>query len=215
MSRFVFRGLQNNEIEPANQLQLDRIKRALHQRIYVVESTNGNNGHDVHTIMGASDTEYEVVIHRTNLFRMDHTCNCPDFSRRGQPCKHIYSALFRIYKLAPEVFVDPDDTEELLAENFHERRQYSRYQGPHAVDDWLDEDEEPRPKKKIKRVVMATEAPEDAKECGTCSVCYEEFDGEEAQVWCIECKQTIHADCKRQWFKKNKTCPLCRHKYTA
>jgi hypothetical protein len=202
MNNFVFNGFLE-PVEPVDRFQVDRIKRALHQRIYVINSDRVGQ-ESRHRIMGASNREYNVVIRHNDILGTDHTCSCIDFRNRSKACKHIYSALFRIHRIRPETFIAESDTDELLEENFHERRHYN----PDPP-----ERRAPR-KKKVQQSDMLTEEPDDAVEGITCPICYEDYEKDgELRVWCVACKQVLHEDCKRMWFKNHRTCPLCRHKY--
>lgn len=43
----------------------------------------------------------------------------------------------------------------------------------------------------------------------TCAICIDDV----SEAPGLECGHLFHKDCLAEWFKKSRTCPVCRHKY--
>lgn len=61
----------------SGQAQIDRFEKAAHQPMKILSY----NEHNFAKIQGSGDNWY--------LTSLD-VCSCPDFEKRGRPCKHIY-----------------------------------------------------------------------------------------------------------------------------
>jgi E3 ubiquitin-protein ligase BIG BROTHER-like protein len=47
-----------------------------------------------------------------------------------------------------------------------------------------------------------------------CNICQFEYrDGEKAMH--LPCRHQFHPDCIKEWFKENRTCPVCRYEVEA
>lgn len=71
--------------------KIERQKRALYNTLPISINTKDFSGHFVTSALITSD-EYDVLIYETTL----SSCTCPDFKRRGGPCKHIYRLFYEL-----------------------------------------------------------------------------------------------------------------------
>ena len=47
-----------------------------------------------------------------------------------------------------------------------------------------------------------------------CDVCQMEYESRD-QTITLPCRHLFHAACIKQWFKENRTCPVCRYEVEA
>jgi hypothetical protein len=89
-----------------------RISRALTQRLHLLEvvvpTPWSPPGHPerlgTYRVTGLSDV-YTVHMGVNSL----HTCTCPDYSGRQEPCKHIFFILFRVMNIDVQTWLDGAD----------------------------------------------------------------------------------------------------------
>jgi hypothetical protein len=59
--------------------------------------------------------------------------------------------------------------------------------------------------------VNLNRGPFEKSECSKeCSICYDEYDGNDVQVIMLGCFHIFHSKCILDWLKRNFTCPNCR-----
>lgn len=172
-----------------------------------------------------------------NISPITATCDCPDFERRGKPCKHMLCVLLRILKLKDSTFTTPKQvakhyaqvTETLLGLFHHNPDQPD----PRELDPKLLEAPKKRKRKssdvslesptKIKKEAntqdtikeetpkVDNETPETSEEM--CLICLLEFiPNADAILQCSShCKRWLgHKECLQGWFTKSNLCPLCK-----
>lgn len=182
--------------------EVERIIKALSQRIYIMETQTRDNK-QFHNVMGNSNSIYAVCICTDDLMNGMHICTCMDFKFRKNNikcCKHIYLILFRVHLIEPKSIIN--ERYHYMIDDFNQMRINIATQRK-------------LPSKALAFEYMLMDEPTDAKESECCAVCYENFDSNENEklCWCVECKRGLHLDCIQRWFKFNQTCPLCRYQY--
>lgn len=82
--------------------QEQRIDRALSEKISIVQFEKvTDSSHEpslLFHIMGAQKNVYHVTITPKKC-----TCNCPDYTTRHYPCKHLYYVWINVFKCPPYV----------------------------------------------------------------------------------------------------------------
>ena len=89
-----------------------RKNRGLTQKLFIIESKSDYD----YVIMGSTGNVYDVTI--SNI----PTCTCPDFTTRGNRCKHIYFIMMKIMKVIndeQEEYSDDDIAQMVLNKNLN------------------------------------------------------------------------------------------------
>ncbi|GLJ30571.1 hypothetical protein SUGI_0605300 [Cryptomeria japonica] len=179
----------------------ERIKRALEQRLYLIDKKTLEVG-------GSSACELFVLGATGNVYcvRLDlrPSCTCPDFLK-GNTCKHILFVMLRVFKLPPndpriwQKALIPSELDDLL----HSSSVDDAVLASHLV------------RSRFHQVTGSTpRAPQRDLE-GDCPVCYESLAGcSEPVVFCNVCGNSVHKDCFVKWSKSKRpgavTCIYCR-----
>ncbi|KAH9070539.1 hypothetical protein Ae201684P_002896 [Aphanomyces euteiches] len=191
-----------------NQQTRDRIERAKHQRMFMIEKQVLSPLHQTFAVLGSTGNIYTVSIEHVP------TCTCPDFLR-GNLCKHIlfvYLKCLRVNASSPLVFQKALLTSELRVIFESASRVDPRVVANHqviahykaAMNGESLEQEEVRVEQK-------------SLEGTDCPICFEDLADGRPVVWCkAQCGNNIHNECFDQW-KKSKlqsggqlTCVYCR-----
>jgi hypothetical protein len=186
----------------------ERIQRALNERMYLINRMRISNSEESFYMKGSGKTCYTVEVKEVPQ------CDCLDFAKRQDICKHILFIYLRILKVNLKTFEFKRKytTEEI------EKMLQNAAPDPSALADetlkkFYDED---------KSEVIETESKITRKEIeGECPICYEEF-GSEELVWCkTTCGNNIHKDCFDNWMATKLstpggkvTCVWCRADWT-
>lgn len=177
-----------------------RIERALRQRMFLVAATPipGDVGWRL-SVEGSQGVVYKVVLRSREC-----SCTCPDFLRRGRPCKHILFVLARVAKCRSEACAIPPSPRAFrltpgLAEAL--RRALVFHVESHRA-----ADAPPPPPSAAEPT-----GPEDAGVDGDCAICFEGLAGGGALARCeSSCGNRFHLECITRWVARTPTCPLCR-----
>ena len=164
-----------------------RITRALTQKMYMIDCTEKKNGF-VCTVEGSTGKHYLVELKKVD----GCCCDCPDFEKRGEMCKHIFFVLVRVAKTpVSEVATDADTF--VLSDDLVTRIKNAT-DPTHAV----------------------TESFE-ARLTNECGVCYEDFTEIDKDLRkCTTCLKALHDSCMELWIRSCATrghpctCPYCR-----
>ncbi|KAG9403606.1 hypothetical protein AC1031_006247 [Aphanomyces cochlioides] len=191
-----------------NQQTRDRIERAKHQRMFMIEKQVLSPLHQTFAVMGSTGNIYTVSIEQVP------TCTCPDFLR-GNLCKHIlfvYLKCLRVNASSPLVFQKALLTSELRA----------IFESASRVDPRVVANQQVIAHYKAAMKGESLEQEEVSVEQksleGTdCPICFEDLADGRPVVWCkAQCGNNIHNECFNQW-KKSKlqsggqlTCVYCR-----
>jgi len=150
------------------------------------------------------------------------SCSCPDFGRRGKPCKHMLCVLLRILKLKDTDFTSIEQVGEsydqitptFLKLFHHEATSLpSTNEEGEEAKETVSEDEE---HKKSETVNVKEEKPkpeETPTEEEMCLICLLEFIPNEGTMskCTSHCKRWLgHQECLNTWFQKSRCCPLCK-----
>ena len=159
------------------------------------------------------------------------TCNCPDFERRGKPCKHMLCVLLRILKLKDQEFT----TKTQVGKSYNEIT--TTFLKLFHHDKPVEEDIESHGKKRKRKGSMkgeasvAKESPAKAETLvesklpssesapaadepeEMCIICLLEFhpSAETMSRCSADCQRWLgHKECLQSWFQKSSCCPLCK-----
>jgi hypothetical protein len=195
---------------------LDRIKRAITQRLYLV------NQEDVSCIETGFGRKYAVLGSTGNVYDVKiaqiPTCSCPDCAK-GRLCKHIIFVMVKVLHV-------PQDSELVYQQALLQselgfifdsapktatgvvqakKEVVAAYKKTFCLDEKEEEEEEP-----------VAEAEVNVKEAeGDCPVCFEDLAGGEALDSCSTCRNFIHKDCLKMWLAVQLTCCYCRTDWHA
>jgi len=186
----------------------DRRERAVTQRLYLLEENLKSDNLMIYTVMGSTGNVYEIQLNFT-YDEEEWECNCPDFARRQQKCKHIY---FIQYKVLPGFNGSATWAE----------RAMGRYKKPCSVI---------APEMVLKEFSKITGSVESEENTPTtveeifgnkqrpylgesCAICFDDMTAECKLVFCYEsCGNSVHQDCFVKWAKHQSitSCVHCRH----
>jgi hypothetical protein len=203
-----------------SQNTLDRIERALSQRMYLIARKPSDPKQPLlrdFVVLGSVGNVYNVSICHTP------TCECPDF-RKGYICKHIlfiFLKVLRVPQTSPLVYqkallsnelkdifdnAPKDPTEDVLADDAV-REKYQEVTGENVTH----LQSKKRKQSDIRRLVLPGEL---------CPICYDEMNEKEDLVWCeTQCGRNVHRNCFEQWANQKQscqetvTCVYCRAKW--
>jgi hypothetical protein len=197
-----------------NYCKLDRMKRALTQRMYLVhveDLTCIETGFcKKYAMLGSTGNVYDVEI------RQIPTCSCP--CDKGRFCKHIIFVLMKVLYVPKDselvyrsVFTQselgmlfnttPMTTTSLVHANHEVVKAYK-------TTFCLDEKNE-----EVQPVVKAGLNGKVAE--GDCPVCFEDLVGEEPLDSCSTCRNFVHTECLKRWLAVQMNCCYCRTDWLA
>ena len=170
-----------------------RIERCYTDNIYLIESLPPEEEYPYernYLIMGNSGKTYTVTISN------EPSCTCPDYTTRGNRCKHIYFVLIRImniYEYTEEYYTDDE-----LAQMF--------LNIPQVAKDLMYQGEKPTEQKEVSQKFEKGDI---------CPICLDPLEnGKELDYCKYSCGKTIHKKCFSMWEKsKGGICVFCRGKW--
>jgi len=212
-----------------------RIKRALEERLFVVDNLDVSSSCRQFAIMGSTGNVYTVQI------GSDVRCTCPDFARGFHNCKHLLYVLIRVLRVSrtdPRLVAKRFPAAEvarLLSEAPHVhpscladarvRSAYEQIKGG-ATEQQVQDDASGAPKVAATHAASAGAAPlslsgrprtplDDAEEL--CAICFDDLTSHDDTVWCRrQCGKNVHTLCMEVWIKHKQrervepSCPNCR-----
>jgi len=190
---------------------LDRIKRALRQRLYMVSWEQKGPHMREYKVLGSTGNLYTIQIGKLI------TCSCPDF-RKGNLCKHCLFIMLKVLKVdrnnwwvwqralltseLDQIFAAAPDLNMLrgVQADAKTRKAVKKATG---TDDGEDEDDSGKQK---------------PLEGNDCPICLEDYTSADKckVVWCkAQCGNNIHKSCFDMYMKapnqrSQVTCPFCR-----
>jgi Ring finger domain/SWIM zinc finger len=209
-----------------------RLERALTQRLYLVHHDDIPAAKSVtadtavnFTVLGSTGNVYTVVV------SLQPSCNCPDFCRRHDMCKHIMFVLLKVvglkvdHSLSYQKAYVVSELKELLTKL---RARIRRVGGSHtavlanehvqaavvasasaaaAAAAATDDNEETKQETGVQRRSLDEDAD--------CPICFDDLTSESlnALVYCQStCGANFHAACIARWLSaaSTKSCPNCR-----
>ncbi|KAG2389322.1 hypothetical protein C9374_013882 [Naegleria lovaniensis] len=186
---------------------LDRINRALKQRLFLIDRKDRNgNRSEKFIVLGSTGNVYEVSICEKP------TCNCPDF-KRGNLCKHILFVYLRVLRVSATSYIIYQKA--LLSAELES----VFLSAPPVLSHTLKADE-----RVIDRYKQLSQGTVSEQEIvigsqrktligASCPICYEEFkSGKEKTDCCLVCGHNVHDECLNAWkkFDSNYKCPVCK-----
>lgn len=171
--------------------RLNRMKRALEQRMYLLSAEYVSDTHWKFQVEGSTGNPYTITFRQTGM-----NCDCPYVQTRHQTCKHMFFIIGRICKL----------TLERLNTDSHHVNPFSRYP---TLNEILTEVLKPKPEiantESNSSLNIGPESNED------CVICFESMKAESIHK-CETCRNYFHKECLRRWNRHNPNCPLCRRR---
>ena len=170
-----------------------RIERCYTDNIYLIESLPPEEDHPYkrkYLIMGNSGRTYKVTISNKP------NCTCPDFTMRGNRCKHIYFVLIRIMNISN--YTDREFSDEELSEMF--------LNIPEVAKNLMYKGENTSEQKEVNQKFDKDDI---------CPICLDPLEnGKELDYCKYSCGKTIHKKCFSMWEKsKGGICVFCRGKW--
>ena len=184
----------------------DRIKRALSQRMFLIDSKINNEVERSYKVLGSTGNVYDVDIGTIPK------CSCPDFLK-GNLCKHVVFVLCRVLHQEPNsclIYQNALLTTELReiftlfdskGVSLNVRASVSVQKAAAAASGDAASEE------------LEESAQPDRKPQGECSICFEDMTGAtEKTSSCTTCKNFLHSVCLEKWLRSAvmKSCPYCR-----
>lgn len=206
----------------------ERMDRALSQRLYLVQrQMDESNEIPVScefNVLGSTGNVYTVTIAKTP------SCNCPDFAKRGDLCKHLIFVLVKVIGIRKDdplafqkayvsselqeifgrVLNRPELGGEGVMANARVRLSYAKLQ------DESGEASEKKEEGTKRRALVEGESD--------CPICFDPMkeggkgSGSAALVYCkAACGSNFHSDCIRRWtaLQREATCPNCRQPWIS
>lgn len=195
----------------------DRIGRVSTQRMHLVEGQPlcGATGYSF-TVLGSTGNLYKVELKQTP------SCDCPDFSKRSDLCKHILFILLKAIGMpqdSPLVYQQSYTNSEIksMIDRMMSRPVWMavlandsvRSTGVHLANGGITTS--------IKGKIDTSYAPRLPVNASVCPICLdpmEELLGKDKVVYCKgSCGQNFHKDCIRKWNEVPpypNTCPRCQ-----
>jgi len=181
----------------------DRIRRALTQRLFLINFTRSGYGHSgIFTVLGSTGNVYEVK------FAKEPSCSCPD-SAKGNLCKHHLFVMLKVLRLERNnswIWRRKFDQDEV---HFILRKVPSHFD-PSVVanravrnavcreeDEGVDESKAPAKRQPIQDK--------------SCPICFDDLEKSDTLSWCTwQCGMNFHKACIDKWLTQNSSCPNCR-----
>jgi hypothetical protein len=188
---------------------LQRIARALQQRLFLISQENDSTEDNIHrkfVVLGSTGNVYNVEIGRRP------SCTCPDHAK-SHLCKHILFVLLKVLRVPArsplvyqkallqvelkEIFERADVIAQCSVQAKNEVvRAYNEKMGTssssvNSVD------------------VAAAEASRPLPE-GECAICFDMMSGRDTVEMCCTCKNFLHRECLQKWLSQSATCCYCR-----
>ena len=169
-----------------------RKNRGLTQKLFIIESKSDYD----YVIMGSTGNVYDVTI--SNI----PTCTCPDFTTRGNRCKHIYFIMMKIMK------VINDDREEYSDDDIAQMVLNKNLNPLFYINDKI--------KEKYTKIISNMGSSLAKGVDDLCPFCLDDIDnGEEYEFCKQECNKCVHIECFNMWCKKNEAiCVFCKKPWT-
>lgn len=175
-----------------------RLRRAFSEPIYLFQISRQDRDACLFDVSGSSGNDYQVRI-QTSV-----TCTCPDYQRRGRPCKHILFIVVRLLRLSTR-----DDIEAVLR---------STALRINVLDTMLNSIPRDMTEPSSNSTTRATDPsiivpPRLLDETKECPVCFEPLlNSHRPLVYCRHsCGNVLHGDCHRHWTRyKSDSCVFCR-----
>jgi hypothetical protein len=168
-----------------------RKQRGVTQKLFLIEAIEKkSDASREYVIMGLTRNVYNVNICSTP------TCTCPDYTTRGNRCKHIFFVLLRIMKVNdPDKAKYSDHDLKVMFSNLPE------VTNTLCVEDKIKD----RYARSKDNVIMA-------KDDDLCPICLEEIQNGEKFEYCRAlCGKCIHTLCFSMWCEKNPAvCQFCK-----
>lgn len=192
---------------------LDRIDRALEQRLYLVKQENvkssmGTGPAKRFTVLGSTGNVYTVLVDALV------SCDCPD-AEKGNLCKHQLFVMLRVLRVpaSSELLYQKallaSEREELFSSARRPERRSVVNDAVRKAFVKATSSSHKKEKKQEKKEEHRGSKDDD------CPICFEILGNEKLQT-CKLCSNAVHEDCFRRWAKSqgsDVTCPFCRAKW--
>lgn len=192
---------------------LERIARAYTQRLYLIEQEpmDEHSTSCALSVLGSTGNVYTVTLAHIP------TCNCPDFQKKQDCCKHLLFVLLKVVGLPrsnPLVFQRAYLSSELehlfgLLSN----RQVGGRSGVLANTSVRQTFAQLKTGSPVKpTTTTSNERRRSLDENNDCPICFDPMSNKERLTFCqYGCGANFHTDCMTRWCRSAQmSCPLCR-----
>ncbi|RKP10441.1 hypothetical protein THASP1DRAFT_27768 [Thamnocephalis sphaerospora] len=209
-------------ITTASQHVVDRIRRALRQRMYLIKCDDMMGLQQVFHVLGSTSNVYKVTIGEIP------SCTCPDRRRHvDSPCKHLLFVMLKVLRRSandPVIWqraLLPSELRQIYANRTQGhpfmasaavRREFNRIHGIQNEPDLVTDGAAADSKEPAVKDGVAQRPIE-----GDCPICYDELlpNDKAGIVWCrAACGINLHAACFERWRSVARggevTCVHCR-----
>jgi len=180
-----------------------RIKRALKEKLFLVDIKETDNFYEKHfSVMGTTGNIYTVKIKLNSS-----TCNCPDYIKRKDFCKHIYFVYIKVLK-ADQDFEDEHQDESWLLNLYNnlERVTQKLYASEVIREIYINKIKNDSKTNLNNNIGIKVQKKD--KDCPVCMDILE--NGENIDFCKFGCGKSIHSQCFKMFCTKNlKMTPKC------
>lgn len=181
---------------------MERVKRALKQKLYLIDSSIINDFHRDFNIMGTTGNVYCVSV------KSEPECTCPDHKINNNRCKHIYFILIRVMNVdindADEEYFTDIELEAMFVKDISKKfnvsdsikNMYDRY------------DKKSGTFGEVKKIFNDDDV---------CPICLDIMENNSSVVFCrYSCGRAIHKECFNHLNKHGKnSCVYCFKKWNV
>jgi len=184
-----------------------RKERSMNERIYCMNVELSNDCCNFYvSIQGQTGNTYAVSGEAKTGSKFEITCQCKDFERRQQKCKHIYFVMYKVLGL-------PGTTSSVCVRDMKGYKERSvAIAASVSTEDATTSHDSKRAKLADDNNKQIAKRQEYIDE--DCAICFDTMQKDEDLNWCqIQCGKSFHTDCLRRWVShkpNDPVCPLCR-----
>ena len=213
----------------ATQKDIDRLNRALSQRLYLIEEKDISNTEESfhflgrrYDVLGSTGNVYNVLISKFP------SCSCPDFTGKNHVCKHLFFVMIKVlHEPKTSLLVYQKALLQSELENLFNRSSIRKKSDVlantkviEAYKSLTNNSSSSNNKTEDSNLLIDLTGDEEViispqknalkkeiKEDDDCPICFEPLLGNsnEKLEQCFTCHNYAHADCMNRWFASNKS----------
>ena len=170
-----------------------RYNRAFTHRLFLV-STNIYDDKIAFDVMGTTGNVYNLNIKNKKII-----CDCPDYKKNKNTCKHIFYILCKVFKKTYKEVIENKYSKKDLEKKLETLSIGKNYANIKLLEKYE------KLKENGKKEVNQKEISED------CPICFDKLDNIFEITYCkYGCGKSFHVECINKWLLKNNSCVYCR-----